>query len=200
RMVMKTFKALKYLRLPIILIIGMWLISLIPFTSPRTERVDAVVMIDGELYFVLPKEYKVQWMTIRDSPTSIMWAQSPADYRDRSIYLKTRQIKYGQKIKGLITKEPLKKLQKNIDYYAEIGIAGRMWKALAWYRIVDNNKVIMTRGFDPKLPKNRTVTIEKNGKKIVVPYSIEFIRNKDGDIVKKVIVSHPEKGKVIEKR
>ena len=197
---MKTFKALKYLRLPIILIIGMWLISLIPFTSPRTERVDAVVMIDGELYFVLPKEYKVQWMTIRDSPTSIMWAQSPADYRDRSIYLKTRQIKYGQKIKGLITKEPLKKLQKNIDYYAEIGIAGRMWKALAWYRIVDNNKVIMTRGFDPKLPKNRTVTIEKNGKKIVVPYSIEFIRNKDGDIVKKVIVSHPEKGKVIEKR
>jgi len=199
-MVMKTFKALKYLRLPIILIIGMWLISLIPFTSPRTERVDAVVMIDGELYFVLPKEYKVQWMTIRDSPTSIMWAQSPADYRDRSIYLKTRQIKYGQKIKGLITKEPLKKLQKNIDYYAEIGIAGRMWKALAWYRIVDNNKVIMTRGFDPKLPKNRTVTIEKNGKKIVVPYSIEFIRNKDGDIVKKVIVSHPEKGKVIEKR
>lgn len=119
---------------------------------------------------------------------SLVWMygpDKPAD-SDSTIFPKTRQIKYGQEIKGFRSKVPPQELQNNLDYYAEIGVSGRIWKVLANYHIVNNNKVVMTRGFNKNLPKNPSLIIERNGKKITVPYSVSF--DKDGH---KVITTEP---------
>jgi hypothetical protein len=190
---MKILRVFKYLRVPIAIIICvlLWKYFVPDFSSPPTDYADAVVMVDGELYFVLQKEYKVEWIAVETNTHSaathhgLMWRYG-RDYADSTTYLKTRQIKYGQEIKVFRTQAPLQELQKNIDYHVEIGVSGRIWELLADFYIADNNKVVMTRRFNPKPPRNPTIIIERNGKRISVPYSVSF--DKDGN---KVIISEP---------
>ncbi|MEK6737230.1 MAG: hypothetical protein AABY74_01020, partial [Planctomycetota bacterium] len=73
---------------------------------------------------------------------------------------------------------------KNVEYTVEM--KPRYLRAFHKFIISEDNKAIITYNFDPKRPKNRTVIIERNGKKIPVPYTVSF--DKDGH---KVIVSEP---------
>lgn len=151
---------------------------------PGPGHMDAV-MVDNEIYFVLEDEYKVRGIFVNISSATayenIMWACRPA--REDG-YMKTGQLKFGQKIEEYkLTADP-KELQKNISYIADIRTTRKTLHVT--FTINGDNKITMTHRFHPTRPKNRTVVIERNGQKITVPYSVSF--DKDGN---KVTVSKP---------
>ncbi len=171
----------------------------------RFAYVDAV-MVNDELYFVLEEQYKI-------SMARVIKATAPVDINKRTVwsagippengnlsYPKMRQIKYGdnERFKEFSEQKIPMQLKKNLLYEANCGIVtNERIRSDVQFTILSGNKVIMhgKREISPELPKNHTVTIERNGNKITVPYTVSFIKNKDGDIVKKIIVSNsvPEK-------
>jgi len=154
----------------------------------RLGHFDAV-MVDNDLYLIPAEDCKVGAITVFVSsatpPNSVvMWSVWGGG---RS---KTEQIKYGQ-VNGFDSEEGPQELQRNVKYLA---IMGTSLKASLGTRgdftIVDSNKIIMTRYFDSKRPKKHTVLVERNGEKIIVPYSVSFDENGS-----KVIVSGTITGK-----
>ncbi|MBI4656349.1 MAG: hypothetical protein HY746_06355 [Elusimicrobia bacterium] len=183
-------KILKYSGITLSVILGLLLfISLIPFID-RAGHFDAV-MVDNELYFILTDEYDVGGVVVFKSSTTTpdpaleIWSVGTLEGGN---WPKTRQIKYGQKIKEFNDSEiGPKELQKNVGYFALMNTSEKVsLGTVGDFIITSDNKVIMTRYFDHKRPKKRTVIIEKNGQKITVPYSVSF--DKDD---RKVIVSEP---------
>ncbi len=181
-------KILKYSGITLLVIFVLLLfISLIPFID-RAEHFDAV-MVDEELYFVLTDEYAVGGLVVFKSSTSTsdyalaVWSAGAFGVD----IPKTRQIKYGQKLKEFDSKKGPKELQKNVGYFVLMNTSAKAsFGTVGDFIIIDENKVIMTHYFHPKRPKKRTVIVERNGQKITVPYSVSF--DKDGN---KVIVSEP---------
>jgi hypothetical protein len=84
-----------------------------------------------------------------------------------------RQIKFGQDIEGLILQEGPKELKKNVEYGVYIGV-GDMSGARGAFIIKDGNTVIMPNSVKHNAEhiEDRTVIIEKNGKKTIVPYTV----------------------------
>lgn len=137
-----------------------------------------VVMVDRELYFVLENRKGIGYVDI-GSEKEAMWQT------ETHAYPKARHFKYGQKLEVHSYATEPKKLQKNMEYTVALRVA-HYRSTSRTFIITDDNKVIMLRYFDPKRPKNRTVVIERNGKRITVPYSISI--DKDGN---KVSTSSP---------
>lgn len=168
------------------MIFGTLLFILLTRHVDRAGHFDAV-MVDNELYFVPAEGYTVGTVTVFISSTTppntvVVWSARTLGDGNRQ---KTKQIKYGQK--GFDSEEGPKELQKNVKYFAFMGTSLRASLGTKGdFIIIDDNKVIMIHHFDPKRPKNHTVIVERNGKKITVPYSVSF--DKDGH---KVIVSEP---------
>lgn len=151
--------------------------------QPALGHLDAV-MVDNEIYFVLEDEYNLRGISVRGSSVDfndVMWACQPAREND---YIKTGQLKYGQKIEAYKLTAGPKELQKNISYAAVIGTSRRTLYVA--FTISGDNKITMTHRFDLKRPRNRTVIVEKNGQKITIPYSVSFDKNGN-----KVTVSEP---------
>jgi len=96
-----------------------------PQSQPRLGHLDAV-MVDNEMYFVLEDVYKVSGLFVNISSANayenVMWAAHPAKENG---YIKTGQIKYGQKIEGYKLTNGPEELQKNIRYIADIGTSRR---------------------------------------------------------------------------
>ncbi len=137
-----------------------------------------VVMVDNELFFVLEKELNIEdvWVFVSTNTGKIekpMWALS----HDRTTEVKTRkyprlkQIKYGQKFEEFtFVIEPLE-LERNVEYSVRIESLPDF--ADETFIITSDNKVIMPH---PQFvrQKNRTysVTVDKDGNKILVPQPI----------------------------
>jgi hypothetical protein len=151
-----------------------------------------VVMVDNELYFVLEKAYEVGGVVVDISTTTSPPYEVPpvikwnAGCAEKGKFLKLRQIKYGQDGEGFTTWISPKELQKNVRYTVRIGTNSGVW-AGAEFVITDDNKIIIYSSIDSKSIKNRTVAIERNGEKIVVPYSVTS-NNFDHSVV---IISKP---------
>jgi hypothetical protein len=143
-----------------------------------------VVMVDNELYFVLDKEYKIICADVLISTTTApfenpeirMWLGGP---EKKGKILKFRQIKYGQNNNEFRTTYGPKELQKNMEYVVHIDMPYGKFAA-ELFIITDDNKITTPRTSFIEKIKNQTVTIERNGRKIVVPYSINI---KDGSAV-----------------
>jgi hypothetical protein len=176
-------KTMKYLGIAVLVISIFLFLVLLTRHADSPGHFDAV-MVDNELFFILTGEYNVGGVVIFKSASA---------YKNKLAVLaagvdspRTRQIKYGQ-TKGFNLEEGPAELQKNVSYFAIMNTSEEVSLGTKGdFIIVDSNKVIMTHHFDPKRPKNRTVTIEKNGRKITVPYSVSF--DKDDN---KIIVSDP---------
>ncbi|MBI4803277.1 MAG: hypothetical protein HY796_12220 [Elusimicrobia bacterium] len=181
-------KTIKYLAVILLLLFGgILFISSLPRHDRWGVPFDAV-MVDGELYFVLGKECGFYGISVFKSshtyavPELKVWSWGTAN---KAEYLKTRQIKYGQEIDGFITGKTPQKLQPHTAYFSLLSTTlNGAFGSIGSFIIRDNNKIVMTYRFDPELPKNRTIIIERNGKQITVPYSVSF--DKEGH---KVIVS-----------
>ena len=175
----------------ILAILGLAFFILRGFVDVDTSAHFDAVMVDNELYFILEKEYAVGSVTVFKSSTTapdpalMVWsAEVPAGGN----WPKMRQIKYGQEIAAFRDiAHPREELQKNAGYFVLMGTSAKVtFGTVGDFTITDDNKVVMTRHFNPKFPKNRTVVVERNGQKITIPYSVSF--DKDGH---KVIVSGP---------
>lgn len=189
-------KIIKWLGGILLLIFGALLFTIFVPHYDRATKFD-VVMANGQLYFVLEKEYKVKGLRVEVKPKTLSESSPKEMWRFGDYYsgtvgytVRRRQIKYGENLEGFSFKIKPEKLQKNVEYRAIMKSSAGVFSGIWDFIIVDNNKVTMTY-FDPKRPKKRTVIVEKNGQKIVVPYSVSL--DKDGH---KVITTEPipEKG------
>ncbi|MBI4801717.1 MAG: hypothetical protein HY796_04240 [Elusimicrobia bacterium] len=174
----------KYFKRIILAVFGMLLIYICWFylTSRGESALEFdAVMADKELYFVLGKEFKISDVEIYTGPSRSEkeWYTVMSDPLPG-----LRQIKYGQKFEGHSVLVPSAELQKNVKYMAKIDAPG--YRGYVEFIIAADNKVIMTRNFDRKRPKNRTIAVERNDKIITVPYSVSF--DKDGHKVITTVV------------
>lgn len=181
-------KKMKYVGIMLLIVMGVLLfIDILPHRD-RAGRFDDAVMIDNELYFILGKEQEVEGVAVYVSSIPlntnlVMWAEGAGDNK----HLKANQIKYGQKIEGFLVSHAPEELRKNIKYFATVFVSGCVFPGTRVFTIIDDNEVmILPRPGFEKPFKNRTIIIERNGRKITVPYSASF--DKDGN---KVIVSEP---------
>lgn len=144
-----------------------------------------VVMVDNELFFVLEKEYEIDdvWVFVSNPDAGgvmeeVMWGLS----HDKSTEVKTRQyprlkqIKYGQKFEEFTyVSEPLE-LQRNVEYSVRFEMLPDF--AGETFIITSDNKVIMPHpAFERQKNRTYSVSIDKNGNKILVP---EPISNSEG--------------------
>mgnify|MGYP001619401146 FL=1 len=184
-------KVLKYYGITLLVISGLFIIK--PTQPSRSAPYFDVVMVDNELYFVSQYKNKFKRVVVSESTSthkdaSVMWAAETSGVD----VIKTRQIKYGQELKGFYSTKGPWELEKNVRYLvldsgpSLIPGAPAVLGTIGDFIIVDGNKVIMTSRDSSGRPKNCTVIIEKNGRKITMPYSVSF--DKDGN---KVIVSGP---------
>lgn len=211
----RAIKYLKYLIGTIIILLFILVVTTILF--PHIDRATQfnVVMIDGQLYFALEKKYKVKEVEVRTVSENFlkpemtfsekfpkqMWRiLDPIDYYPK-MTLKIRQIKYGVNPGKFDMPKSPEKLERNVKYIVTIKSSQGPFSGNRYFIIHDNNRIKMfydLHDLHPKCSKNRTVIVEKDGRKTEVPYTVEFIKNKEGEIEKKAIVSHPEKGRIIE--
>ncbi|MBI4656587.1 MAG: hypothetical protein HY746_07565 [Elusimicrobia bacterium] len=183
-------KILKYSGI-ILAILGLAFFILRGSVNIDTSAHFDAVIVDNELYFILEKEYAVGSVKVFKSSTTtpdpelMVWsAEVPAGGN----WPKMRQIKYGQEITAFRDiAHAREELQKNTGYFALMGTSAKAtFGTVGNFMIINDNKVVMPRHFNPKLPKKRTVIIKGNGKRITVPYSVSF--DKDGH---KVITAGP---------
>ena len=136
-----------------------------------------VVMIDNELFFVLEEEHEISSLRVivatdkkKMGTDEYMWflGHNLATKVEERKYPRLKQIKYGQIFDAFTVVEGPVQLQQNVEYAIVIKMGDKF--ARETFIITSDNKVIMPKpGFVRQKGRTYSVSIDKDGTKILIP-------------------------------
>ena len=182
-------------------VLGWWYADHYPANSHPRIGIDPV-MVDGELYFILPEggKYGVKGIIVssvnRSSDTTrLVWEMNYTESlpglsetkEEGEIYPKLKQIKYGQKINGFKKYSVPEKITPGEVYDITLFLT-RGRRAEERFHVASSCRVVMPFAFgEQPHPKDYdyTVIIEKNGKEMPIPYSVVVGKDNYKEVVSK---------------
>lgn len=140
-----------------------------------------VVMLGGELFFVLEEEHEISAIQVAARNPNAgtngwnrVWAlgHDPATPVNDRTYPKVKQIKYGQRFAGFPDVTGPFELQKNMEYSVGIFMGSKFAREI--FIITSDNRAVMPHpAFERQKGRTYAVSVDKDGNKTLILESVK---------------------------